>query len=190
MGAASPRSFGWCRRSKPATRRTSQRRRDGDPRPGLVNPPLRATRSPSRRCGAGLVLSLGKLVMASARTRRRRSGSPTCSRSPPTRTGCASCISWRRESDPSRRSSSSRHPDNRRCRSSSGSCQRRGRGHAGANTKCGVLQPERRPHAGPLDAFDDILIAGRPRRSLPARSPDARARALGQAAMFGQVGEH
>ncbi|MGU3668170.1 ArsR/SmtB family transcription factor [Methylobacterium sp. A49B] len=40
-----------------------------------------------------------------------------------------------------------------------------------------------------LDAFDDILIAGRPRRSLPARSPDARARALGQAAMFGQVGE-
>ncbi|MDP4002688.1 helix-turn-helix transcriptional regulator [Methylobacterium sp. NEAU K] len=38
-----------------------------------------------------------------------------------------------------------------------------------------------------LDAFDDILIAGRIQRRLPSRGPDARARALGQAAMFGRV---
>ncbi len=38
-----------------------------------------------------------------------------------------------------------------------------------------------------LDAIEDILIADRPQRRLPPRSPDARARALGQAAMFGQI---
>ncbi|MDP4024690.1 metalloregulator ArsR/SmtB family transcription factor [Methylobacterium sp. NEAU 140] len=40
-----------------------------------------------------------------------------------------------------------------------------------------------------LDAIEDILILNRPQRRLPARPPDARARALGQAAMFGQTGD-
>lgn len=40
-----------------------------------------------------------------------------------------------------------------------------------------------------LEAFDDILVAGRPQRRLPTPGPDARARALGQAAMFGQIEE-
>ncbi len=40
-----------------------------------------------------------------------------------------------------------------------------------------------------LGAIEDILIAGRPQHRATARGPEARARALGQAAMFGQVGE-
>ncbi|MCJ2014749.1 ArsR/SmtB family transcription factor [Methylobacterium sp. J-076] len=40
-----------------------------------------------------------------------------------------------------------------------------------------------------LSAVEDILIAERPPRRLPARSPEARARALGQAAMFGRIGD-
>lgn len=41
-----------------------------------------------------------------------------------------------------------------------------------------------------LEAFDDILIAGRPQRRLPSPGLDARARALGQAAIFGQIEDH
>lgn len=40
-----------------------------------------------------------------------------------------------------------------------------------------------------LDAIEDILIVNRPQRRLAARGPDARERALGQAAMFGQIGD-
>lgn len=40
-----------------------------------------------------------------------------------------------------------------------------------------------------LEAIDDILIAGRPQRRLPARGPEAGQRALGQAAMFGRIGD-
>ncbi|XYD12224.1 hypothetical protein R1A27_29910 (plasmid) [Methylobacterium sp. NMS12] len=40
-----------------------------------------------------------------------------------------------------------------------------------------------------LDAVEGILVTNcRPRR-LPARAPDVPARALGQAAMFGQIGD-
>ncbi|QRE76873.1 ArsR/SmtB family transcription factor [Methylobacterium aquaticum] len=39
-----------------------------------------------------------------------------------------------------------------------------------------------------LEALDDILIAERPWRA-PSRSPDARLRALGQAAQFAKVGD-
>ena len=40
-----------------------------------------------------------------------------------------------------------------------------------------------------LDAIEDILILNRPQRRAPAAALDARARALGQAAQFGQVGD-
>lgn len=40
-----------------------------------------------------------------------------------------------------------------------------------------------------LDAIENILILNRPQRRAPVQTSEARARALGQAAQFGQIGD-
>ncbi|MEE7505821.1 ArsR/SmtB family transcription factor [Methylobacterium sp. C33D] len=40
-----------------------------------------------------------------------------------------------------------------------------------------------------LGAIEDILVLDHPQRRLPPRKSDARARALGQAAQFGKIGD-